>query len=180
MGLALADEAYAMGANVTLVTSKTPSTERPYKVIQVESAQEMKNALEQEFPHCTALFMAAAVADYRPAQTASQKIKRDQDPEITLVLQRNDDILLALSSHKKPHQKVFGFAAESENLRTYAQEKLERKKLDAIIANDISRSDIGFNVDHNEVTVFLPEGRQIDLKRAPKTVIAQELLKQLL
>jgi len=180
MGLALADEAYAMGAEVTLVTSKIPQTERAYKMIPVESASDMKEALEREFPWCDALFMAAAIADYRPLQTAIQKIKREKDPEITLVLQRNDDILLGLSNQKKPHQKVFGFAAESENLRMHAQEKLTRKKLDAIIANDISRSDIGFNVDHNEVTALLPDGKEINLERAPKTVIAQKLLLQLL
>jgi phosphopantothenoylcysteine decarboxylase / phosphopantothenate---cysteine ligase len=180
MGLALADEAFAMGAEVTLVTTKVPSSERAYTTIPVQTAQEMKNALTQEFSQHTALYMAAAVADYRPTESSSQKIKREKQAEITLQLERNDDILSELSAQKQSHQKVFGFAAESEHLLAHAQEKLKRKNLDAIIANDISRSDIGFNVAHNEVIVVLSDGSQFQIERAPKTQIAQELLLKLL
>jgi phosphopantothenoylcysteine decarboxylase/phosphopantothenate--cysteine ligase len=180
MGLALADEAAAMGADVTLVSSKAPDSGRNYPIIHVETAQEMQAALIAAFPACDLLLMAAAVADYSPLENAPQKLKREQFPELSLQLRRNPDILAALSEAKQPHQTIVGFAAESEELETYAAEKLRRKKLDAIVANDISRSDIGFNATHNEVLLLFANGEAFTIPRAPKPIVAQKILVQLL
>jgi phosphopantothenoylcysteine decarboxylase/phosphopantothenate--cysteine ligase len=170
-----------MGGDVTLVTTKPPhpEDERAYRILTVENAEAMRIALEENFEACDALFMAAAVADYRPIDSAEHKIKREQCEELTLRLQRNPDILSQLSASKKPYQRVFGFAAESENLLKHAREKLTRKKLDAIVANDISRSDIGFNADQNEVSILLPDNDVIKIAQASKNQIAKEILLKL-
>jgi phosphopantothenoylcysteine decarboxylase / phosphopantothenate---cysteine ligase len=181
MGLALADELFAMGAQVHLITTKPPAQPRPYPIIHVKTADEMKTEAENLFPQMDCLFMAAAVSDFSPLQASPEKIKRAKTPTeasepFTLALQNGVDILATLSKQKQAHQVVVGFAAESEHLFQHAREKLERKNLDLIVANDISRSDIGFDSPDNEVILLFKDKSQVVLAKQPKFKIAQEIL----
>lgn len=169
MGLALADVAKNLGADVTLITTKDVS--RKYEVIKVKSAQQMQSAVEENFEHADCIIMAAAVADYRVKEISEQKIKKTSDDEITLTLVKNPDILQEISN-KKTTQIIVGFCAESENLIEHAQEKIQKKGCDYLIANDISRKDIGFSSDYNEVTILDKNGGMKKLERADKTTIA--------
>ena len=155
MGIALADTAKNLGADVTLIT--TCNIQKHYNVVKVKSAIDMKNAVEKEFADSDCVIMAAAVADYRVKETASQKIKKTDENEIALTLVKNPDILKEISA-KKTHQIVVGFCAETENLLKNAKEKILKKGCDFLIANDISRKDIGFSSDYNEVTVLNRNG----------------------
>ena len=174
MGLALADETYHCGNDVTLIT--TVDVTRPYKIIKVKSAIEMQEAVNAEFETADFIIMAAAVADYRVKNKSDQKIKKTNDDTLTLELVKNPDILKELCN-KKTHQTVVGFCAESENLLTNAKEKIQKKGCDYLIANDISRKDIGFSSDYNEVTIFDKNGGMIKLERASKSEIARGILK---
>lgn len=176
MGLALADEAYFNGNDVVLITTK--NVERPYKVINVKSAQEMQSAIDSEFKNSDIVIMAAAVADYRVKNKSEQKIKKTSDDEITLDLVKNPDILKELC-RKKTTQTIVGFCAESENLIENAKTKIEKKGCDYLIANDISRKDIGFSSDYNEVTILNKNGEIKKLERAPKNEIARKILKEI-
>ena len=176
MGYALAEVAAAAGHDVTLISGPS-ALPRPAhcRFIPVESAAEMAVAVKHEFPNTELLIMSAAVADYRPAAPASRKLKKSAQ-SLTLELEPTEDILAAVAGKRKRGQKVVGFAAETENLAQAAEEKLRRKKLDWIVANDVSRSDIGFDSDHNEVTVFAPDARPLRLARMPKSELAARLL----
>ncbi len=174
MGLALADETYHCGNDVTLIT--TVDVTRPYKIIKVKSAIEMQEAVNAEFETADFIIMAAAVADYRVKNKSDQKIKKTNDDTLTLELVKNPDILKELCN-KKTHQTVVGFCAESENLLTNAKEKIQKKGCDYLIANDISRKDIGFSSDYNEVTILDKNGGMIKLERASKSEIARGILK---
>ena len=176
MGLALADVAKNLGADVTLVTTKDVS--RKYNVVKVKSALEMKNAVEQEFENSDCIIMAAAVADYRVKEISEQKIKKTKDDEITLTLVKNPDILKEISM-KKTSQIVVGFCAESENLIENAKEKISKKGCDYLIANDISRKDIGFSSDYNEVTILDKNGGMKKLERADKRTIARKIFEEI-
>lgn len=176
MGIAIADEAYSQGNNVTLVT--TVDIKRPYEIIKVKSAQEMKLAIENKFETSDIVIMAAAVADYRVKNKSDQKIKKNNDDEITLTLVKNPDILKEICT-KKTHQKIIGFCAESENLINNAKEKIQKKGCDYLVANDISRKDIGFSSDYNEVTVLKKNGQMKKLERASKKDIAKQILKEI-
>ena len=177
MGIAMADELWAMGAEVTLVTS-VKNLEKPYAIIPVESALEMQTALENRFDECDVLVMAAAVGDFTAA-ASPQKIKRQGKPRLQLELTANPDIIGELAKRKRENQIVIGFAAESENLLENAQEKLTRKNLDAIVANDISRNDIGFDADQNEITLLIRDEEPVVLPKAGKDQIAREVLMKL-
>lgn len=176
MGIAIADEAYSQGNNVTLVT--TVDVKRPYEIIKVKSAQEMKLAVENKFETSDIVIMAAAVADYRVKNKSDQKIKKNNDDEITLTLVKNPDILKEICI-KKTHQKIIGFCAESENLINNAKEKIQKKGCDYLVANDISRKDIGFSSDYNEVTILKKNGQMKKLERASKKDIAKQILKEI-
>lgn len=173
MGLAIADEAFKLGLEPVLITTKY--IQRPYKVKEVKSALEMKSAVEQEFQNADYVVMAAAVADYRVKNKSEQKIKKSSDDTLILELVKNPDILKSLCSDKK-HQIIVGFCAESENLENNALEKLKQKGCDFLVANDISRKDIGFNSDYNEVTVFDKFGNSTKLDRTGKNEIAKKIL----
>lgn len=183
MGIALADEAYRSGNSVVLIT--TVNVTRPYKIIKVKSALEMQNAVNNEFEDADFIIMAAAVADYRVRNKSAQKIKKTNGDTITLELVKNPDILKSLCERKKsdtPKQGkhdiiIAGFCAESENLIENAKEKIQKKGCDYLIANDISRKDIGFSSDYNEVTILDKKGGMTKLERASKTEIAREILK---
>lgn len=181
MGLALADVAKNLGADVTLIT--TCNVERKYNIVKVKSAQEMKNAVEAEFESADCIIMAAAVADYRVKERASQKMKKTADDEITLTLVKNPDILKELCLKKQNKiantdeelPLIIGFCAESENLLENAKEKIAKKGCDYLIANDISRKDIGFSSDFNEVTILDKNGSMKKLEKADKKTIAKEI-----
>ena len=185
MGLALADVAKNLGADVTLIT--TCNVERKYNIVKVKSAQEMKNAVEAEFNNADCIIMAAAVADYRVKERASQKMKKTADDEITLTLVKNPDILKELCLKKQNKiantdeelPLIIGFCAESENLLANAKEKIAKKGCDYLIANDISRKDIGFSSDFNEVTILDKNGGMKKLEKADKKTIAKEILKEI-
>lgn len=172
MGLALADTAKNLGADVTLITTK--DVQRRYNVIKVKSAIDMKSAVENDFESADCVIMAAAVADYRVKEVAPQKMKKTSEDEITLTLVKNPDILKEISSIKKS-QIVVGFCAESENLIENAKEKIAKKGCDFLIANDISRKDIGFSSDYNEVTILDKNGNMTKIERADKTTVARKI-----
>lgn len=176
MGLALADTAKNLGAEVTLITTKDVS--RKYSVIKVKSALDMKSAVEKEFENADCVIMAAAVADYRVKEIASQKIKKTCDDEISLTLVKNPDILKEISA-RKTRQIVVGFCAESENLIENAKEKIHKKGCDYLIANDISRKDIGFSSDYNEVTILDKNGNMKKLEKADKLTIARKIFEEI-
>ena len=172
MGLALADTAKNLGADVTLITTK--DVQRRYNVIKVKSAIDMKLAVENEFESADCVIMAAAVADYRVKEVAPQKMKKTSEDEITLTLVKNPDILKEISAIKKS-QIVVGFCAESENLIENAKEKIAKKGCDFLIANDISRKDIGFSSDYNEVTILDKNGNMTKIERADKATVARKI-----
>ena len=176
MGIALADTAKNLGADVTLIT--TCNIQKHYNVVKVKSAIDMKNAVEKEFADSDCVIMAAAVADYRVKETASQKIKKTDENEIALTLVKNPDILKEISA-KKTHQIVVGFCAETENLLKNAKEKMSKKGCDFLVANDISRKDIGFSSDYNEVTILNRNGEIKILERADKATIAAQMLNEI-
>lgn len=172
MGLALADTAKNLGADVTLITTK--DVKRRYNIIKVKSAIDMKSAVENEFESADCVIMAAAVADYRVKEVAPQKMKKNSEDEITLTLVKNPDILKEISVLKKS-QIVVGFCAESENLIENAKEKISKKGCDFLIANDISRKDIGFSSDYNEVTILDKNGNMTKVERADKATVARKI-----
>lgn len=180
MGLALADEAWAMGANVTLLSSK-PVTDRAYTIKPFSDTQSLHTLLDAHWPKNDWLLMAAAVSDFYPAQKADKKIKKNVEASslLNLTLLPNVDLLENLGQHKMQHQRLVGFAAESHDVLESAFKKIQRKNLDAIIANDISRDDIGFQADDNEVTLLFADGSQHILTKAPKPDIAQKVLRGL-
>jgi len=177
MGYALAEAAAAAGAK-TLLISGPVSLETPARVerINVESTEQMLAAVMDEIEDTDLFIASAAVADYRPAAVAEQKIKKNAD-SLSLELIKNPDILLTVGHlEKKPF--TVGFAAESEKLIEHATGKLERKKLDIIIANDISRSDIGFGQDENEV-LLITKNSQKALPKASKQILAKQLVSEI-
>ena len=176
MGLALADEAFQQGAETILITTKDVT--RPYKTVKVKSATDMQKAVEADFEKADCVIMAAAVADYRVKNRAEHKMKKTDADTLTLELVKNPDILKELCA-KKTTQKVVGFCAESENLIENAKEKIIKKGCDYLIANDISRKDIGFSSDYNEVVIFDKTGSQKRIERAAKVQIARRILEEI-
>lgn len=173
MGFALANSAKQMGADVVLITTK--EIEAPYKIVKVKSALDMQKALDEEFDSSDIVIMAAAVADYRVKEVSPQKMKKGVNEELTLDLIKNPDILKGLCE-KKTHQCIIGFCAESENLIENAKEKITKKGCDYLIANDISRNDIGFGSEDNEVVILDKNGGMKRLEKASKSVIARQIL----
>jgi len=171
MGFAMAVAARRFGADVTLVAGPSPLPDPPFlKTVRVRSAREMMGAVLGAAEGADAVVMAAAVADFRPERSADQKIKKERfDPTVKLV--PTDDILASLG-RSKGNRVLIGFAAETNDLEGNAVEKMRRKNLDAIVANDVSRPDIGFAADSNEVRVYFSDGTAIDLAIAAKDAIA--------
>jgi phosphopantothenoylcysteine decarboxylase / phosphopantothenate---cysteine ligase len=154
MGIALAEQAARRGAEVTLVAANV-SLPAPAGVrrIDVETAAELADALNREFGSADVLVMAAAPADFRPRETAGEKIHRESAGGLELDLEPTEDILAALGRRRREGQTIVGFAAETEAGVPRAREKLERKGADAIVLNDVSRPEIGFESDENEVVI---------------------------
>lgn len=178
MGIALADAAYAQGADVILIS--TVNVVKPYRVEKVKSANEMQIAIKREQNSADCIIMAAAVADYRAKNIANHKLKKTKEDEITIELVENPDILKGLCEKRTSNSQIIvGFCAESEDLIKNAKEKILNKGCDYLIANDISRKDIGFSSDFNEVTILDRNGGIKQLPRAAKTEIAKEILKEI-
>ncbi|MFX3633332.1 MAG: bifunctional phosphopantothenoylcysteine decarboxylase/phosphopantothenate--cysteine ligase CoaBC [Candidatus Pristimantibacillus sp.] len=175
MGFAIAEAAKLMGAEVTVVAGKT-TIEPPagVTVVRIESAQQMLEAVTARFEQADIVVKAAAVADYRPATTYGQKLKKDGE-SLTLVLERTTDILKTLGE-KKTHQLLIGFAAETENVEHYAMDKLSRKNCDLIVANDVTADGAGFNGDTNIVQLFGREGLIESMPILSKREVAVRLL----
>jgi phosphopantothenoylcysteine decarboxylase/phosphopantothenate--cysteine ligase len=154
MGFALAEAARNRGAQVTVIAGSTnANAPAGVKLICVVSAKEMYEAVASEIGAASVFIGAAAVSDYRPAQRAEEKIKKSHE-SLTLTLERTTDILNEVSAHRKDGLLVIGFAAETENVIDNARNKLQAKKLDAIVANDVSRTDSGFEVENNSITII--------------------------
>ena len=175
MGLALADCAYEMGADVTLIS--TFETNKAYKNIVVESAQEMEKAVKSKLGEQDCVIMAAAVADYRIKEYSEQKIKKNNEDFLTLNLIKNPDILKEISSINCK-AKIVGFCAESENLLENAKEKIRKKGCDFLVANDISRKDIGFSSNLNEVYILDKNLKISHIERDTKFNIAKKILEK--
>jgi len=175
MGYSLAEAAWQRGADVTLVSGPT-SLAPPHGVehVSVCSAEEMKQAVFAAFPESSVVIMCAAVADYRPAHRFSGKIKK-KDATMTLELVRTPDILAELGA-RKGKRILVGFAAEAEHVERYAREKLEKKHLDLIVANDISQAQAGFESDTNAAVLLDRFGNRIELGLMPKTDMAHSIL----
>ena len=175
MGYALAEAALRRGARVLLVSGPTALTPPgAAEITRVESAEEMRQAVLRLLPEATIVIKTAAVADYRPKATASQKIKRTGP--MSLELEPTADILGEVARHKKS-QIVIGFAAETQNALENARKKLASKSLDAIVVNDVSREGVGFDSDRNAVTIIT----QHDVVEVPETTkweVAQRVLDQ--
>ncbi len=172
MGEAIADYAHKCGAEVTLIS--TVKTEKPYNVINVNSADEMFDAVKNaEFD---SVFMTAAVGDFKVKKISEQKIKKSDDKGLTLELVQNPDILRYLCENKKVNQLVIGFCAESENLIENAEAKIQKKGCDYIIANDISRKDIGFDSNENEVWIIDKNLNKTKIEKMAKKEIAKKIL----
>lgn len=156
MGFAIAEEFASRGAEVTLVTGPVAlQTEHPaINRIDVESAREMLSAAEARFGDMDVCVFAAAVADYRPADTEDHKIKREKQEEIHLKMTRNPDIAATCASSKRPGQFFVGFALETDNEASNAESKLARKNLDMIVLNSLRDQGAGFRTDTNKVTIF--------------------------
>jgi phosphopantothenoylcysteine decarboxylase/phosphopantothenate--cysteine ligase len=176
MGFAIAEAARRMGANVTLVAGRTEGPPPDgVRVVRVGSALDMLEAVLAEYEKCDIVVKAAAVADYRPAVQAEQKIKKTGET-LTLELVRNPDILQTLGERKK-HQVLVGFAAETERLDEHAVEKLLKKKCDLLVANDVSKPGSGFGTETNEVRIFDRNGLVAALPLLHKLEVAERLLK---
>lgn len=177
MGFAIAEAAKKRGAEVRVIAgSTTAKAPDGLQITRAFSAAEMHAAVMDQVSEATVFIGAAAVADYRPSQLASQKIKKT-DAEITIKLERTQDILGEVAALSRDDLLVIGFAAETENVLANAREKLSRKKLDAIVANDVTREGVGFDTVSNEVTVISRDNKTpIHVPLMPKTSVANIIL----
>ena len=176
MGYAIAQAAAQRGAEVLLVTGPS-ALEIPPNVngVKVESTNEMLEACMEAYEKMDVVIKAAAVADYRPRDVADQKIKKKTDDALTVVMDKNPDILKELGA-RKAHQVLVGFAAETQNLLENAREKIVKKNLDMIVANDVTAAGAGFNADTNIVKFLFPSGEVRSLEQMAKTQVANILL----
>lgn len=178
MGYAIAEQAAHMGAKVILVSAPT-SLPIPSGVdfISVDSAVSMQEAVEARYNDVNVVIMAAAVSDFRVLHKAEQKIKKMESMTIELV--KNPDILQGLGS-KKNHQILVGFAAETEHVIKYGQDKVAKKNLDMLVANDVSKSNAGFNVDTNEGYFLYPDKEPKEMPNMKKSDLARHILREVI
>jgi phosphopantothenoylcysteine decarboxylase/phosphopantothenate--cysteine ligase len=177
MGLALAQAARARGATVTVVAANV-ALARPAGIVwrEVRTAAQLQEACEQEFPGCDVLLMAAAVADFRPSAPHEGKLKKAGQEHLRIELEPTPDVLCALAARRRPGQTLVGFAAEhGEGALACGRSKLAAKQLDAVVVNDVSRPDIGFEADSNEVTIVTAAGDE-QVARASKASVAETIL----
>jgi phosphopantothenoylcysteine decarboxylase/phosphopantothenate--cysteine ligase len=177
MGYAIASEAVRAGHEVTLITG--PVSLLPpdnLKVVEIESAQQLFEAVEENIAAVDVAIMTAAVADYRPIHVADEKIKKT-DCSMTLELECTPDTLGSARSVFEFSGLLVGFAAETTNVAINARAKLDRKGCDMIVANDVSQPGIGFDSDHNAVTIFFSDEGSTVIPKASKQAIANELVR---
>lgn len=183
MGFAIAQMAFNMGANSILISGPS-NLKTPYgvKSINIKSAIEMLDAIEQQIQQFDKdniyLIMAAAVSDFKPKQPSNQKIKRQNKDTLILELEQNPDISKSIKE-KYPYIKLIGFAAETHELIKNATVKIEKKGLEFIVLNDVSRKDIGFGSPNNEVTIIFRDGKIKHLPLMSKKEVAYNILKHL-
>ncbi|MFG3612225.1 bifunctional phosphopantothenoylcysteine decarboxylase/phosphopantothenate--cysteine ligase CoaBC [Rummeliibacillus sp. G93] len=179
MGYAMAAAAAKLGAQTILVSGPV-SIDPPkgVQVVPVESAEEMLQAILKEYDTADIVVKTAAVADYRPKETFSRKMKK-QPGDSTIELERTTDILLTLGERKQ-HQLLIGFAAETNDVINYAKGKLEKKNADYIVANDVSKTDRGFGTDLNTVTLVGNNDYQVNFSQLPKEELALKLFETIL
>ncbi|MBQ6429236.1 MAG: bifunctional phosphopantothenoylcysteine decarboxylase/phosphopantothenate--cysteine ligase CoaBC [Acidaminococcaceae bacterium] len=177
MGYSIARQALLRGADVTLITGPSALTPPPYaKVVRVETTQQMLDACLAVYPDTDIVIKAAAVADFKPRSVADQKIKKIHPEDgMTIVMDQNPDILKTLGGMKK-QQFLVGFAAETQNLLENAANKVKKKNLDMIVANDVSLKGAGFNTDTNIVKFLYPDGTVEALEILSKDEVASILL----
>ncbi len=176
MGYAVAAEAARRGAEVLLVSGPTALPDPSgVRCIRLETAREMREAVMEEFPRTDAVIMAAAVADYHVKQVSEHKIKKSED-DWSIALERNPDILRELGTLKKDGQVLVGFAAETQNLREYAERKLEQKNLDFIVANDVTKAGAGFRTETNIAVIISRSGEAEELPLMQKSELARRIL----
>jgi phosphopantothenoylcysteine decarboxylase/phosphopantothenate--cysteine ligase len=180
MGFALAAEAARRGAEVTLVAANVALHPPPgIRLLSVGTAAELAQACEREFDSSDVLFMAAAVADFRPARPVAHKLKKEQGTP-TIELEATDDVLTALAKRRRAGQLLVGFAAEhGDGAVDYARGKLERKRLDAVVVNDVSAPGIGFDASENEVAILTADGGLRQVPRASKEHVARAVLDEI-
>ncbi len=177
MGYALADAAFKSGHEVILISGVvTIPKVNNVKMIYVESAAEMFEAVLNEYEKADIVIMSAAVADFTPTEYYQHKLKKSGKDNLVLELKRTVDILAYLGKHRQKKQKLVGFAAESERVIEYAKMKLKKKNLDWIIANNIGISGLGFQSDNNAVTMISSKGRNIDLLPQSKIELAEKII----
>ena len=174
MGYSIAEEARDRGAEVVLISGPT-SLRKPngIKVIDIKTNEDMFNAIKNEFKDADIGIKSAAVADYKAKNYSNEKIKKTGD-DLNLIFERDRDILKTLGDMKE-NQILVGFAAESSNLKENAKGKLERKNLDYIVANDISKSETGFASDENKVTIISKSGEEVSLEKMSKREVAKNI-----
>jgi phosphopantothenoylcysteine decarboxylase/phosphopantothenate--cysteine ligase len=178
MGFALAEEAARRGADVTVVTANVALPRRPgIRYVDVETAADLAAACATEFDRCDLLLMAAAVADYRPAEPRTDKIKKtDAGGELQLRLERTDDVLSALAARRRDGQLIVGFAAEAgDRALEYGRAKLSHKNLDAVVVNDVAAPGVGFDAAENEVTILTAD-QERHVPRTTKAEVAAAIL----
>lgn len=174
-GHAVAEEAFARGAAVVLVTTAEIAAPEGIEVVRVETAQEMHDAVMARWSSCDVAVMTAAVADFRPVAPAANKLKKEAGaPQI--VLEPTPDILAAMGESKRPGQTLVGFAAETDDMVANATKKIARKNLDLIVANDVSAPGVGFAHSTNEVTILGSDGSRVHVALAEKRLVARAVL----
>lgn len=181
MGFALAQAASQLGAHVRLIAGPVSfATPNGVERIDVCSAQQMLAAAEEHIAECDVFIGTAAVADYRPASVAEQKLKKDHNSDgMNIELIENPDIIATIAAHDSRPKQVIAFAAETQNVLQYAQRKLVKKSVDAVVANDVSRADIGFGADSNEI-IWVSENAQLPFGPASKLEVAQFIFNQII
>lgn len=180
MGISIANECAKRGAEVILVSSVDNETiSNNIKKIKITSTNDMFEAVKNNFKDCDFIIKAAAVSDYTPVQVFDKKVKK-QDGNLTIEFQRTQDILKYVGDNKNENQKVIGFAAETNNLIEYAKEKIVKKNLDYIVANDISKKDIAFGSDDNEVYIIYKHDNIKKIDKSNKNNIARAIIDEIL
>jgi phosphopantothenoylcysteine decarboxylase/phosphopantothenate--cysteine ligase len=177
MGFAVAEEAAALGAEVTVVAANVALARHPrVRYVDVETAAQLRDAAVAAFGDCDVLVMAAAVADFRPATSHEGKLKKTGRDELELRLEKTEDVLSGLAAARRPDQTLVGFAAEhGAGALDYGRDKLQRKGLDAVVVNDVSQPGIGFDATDNEVTIVTAAGDEA-VPRATKAEVARAIL----
>ena len=179
MGISIANECARRGAEVILVSSvDNDSISNSVKKVKITSTNDMFEAVKNNFKDCDFIIKAAAVSDYTPVQIFDKKVKK-QDGNLTIEFQRTQDILKYVGDNKHEGQKIVGFAAETNNLIEYAKEKIVKKNLDYIVANDISKKDIGFGSDDNEVYIIDRHDNIKKIDKSSKNNIAKAIVDEI-